>query len=102
MPVSRMVSVRSFLVGSKRDFERPVVAVLLFGQLDVPHLVQRVGRVRDQFPQRDLAALIERVRQQMQELLDFGLKREFLFFGGIGHVVFPCQNDSTARRAGPE
>ena len=46
-------------------------------------LVQGVGGVRDQLAQRDLAILIERVRQDVQELFDLSLKGELLL--QVGH-----------------
>ena len=58
--------------------ERAGVALRLVGQGHVPHLVERVGGVRDQLADRDLPALVKRMRQQVQELLDLGLKRVFL------------------------
>ena len=77
------------LVRLQRDLQRRVVPILLLGQLNVPHLVEGIGGVRDQLAQRDLAILIERVRQDMQELLDLGLKRELLLYvghGGLRHA----------------
>ena len=75
------------LVGNERNFQRGLVAVLLVGEFEIPHLVQGIGSIRDQFADRDLFVLIQRMRQQMQQLLDFGLKRELLFFVGFRHVV---------------
>src|SRR5262249_7613057 len=68
-------------VGFERDLEGRAVAVDFFGELNVPELIERVGGVRDQLAERDLAVLVQRVRQDVQQLLDLGLKREFLLFG---------------------
>ena len=78
MPVSRMTSCLLGLAPLDNDLERPAVALGLVGQRDVPHLVERIGRIGDQLAERDLPALIERMRQQVKDLLDLGLKRVFL------------------------
>jgi hypothetical protein len=86
------------------DLQRAGVALRLVGQGHVPHLVQRVGRVRDQLPNRDLPALIQRMRQEMQKLLDLGLKRVFLALAHCRHLKFPIPRNrgpvSMPRRSG--
>ncbi len=73
-------------VGDEGDFQRGVIAVFFVGQLQIPHLVQGIRGVGDQFADRDLFVLIQRMRQQMQQLLNFGLKRELLLVVGFRHV----------------
>ena len=81
MPVSRMISCCSASRPSMTISSGPASRWDFVGQRDVPHLVERVGRVRDQLADRDLPALIERMRQKVQKLLDLGLKRVFLAIG---------------------
>ena len=66
------------LVRLDRDFQRLVGFDLAVDQRQVPKLVERIRGVRHEFADRDLAVLIQRVRQQVQQLLNFRLKREFL------------------------
>ena len=65
------------------DLQRSTVSRRFLGHRDEPHLVEGVGGVRDQLADRDVAALIKRVREQLQELLDLGLEAE-LFASRLG------------------
>ena len=38
-------------------------------------LVDRIGRIRDQFAQENFAVRVQRVNHELQELFDFGLER---------------------------
>ena len=76
MPVSSMVRVPALGVGDDADLERG----LLPEQLGLGHgaeaqLVQRVGRVGDQLAQEDLLVAIERVDDQVEQLIDLSLER---------------------------
>jgi hypothetical protein len=44
-------------------------------------LVERIGGVRYQLAQGNFRILIQRMRQNMEELFDLGLKRKFLLIG---------------------
>ena len=63
-----------------RDFKRRLGALRLIGQSDIAHLVERVGGVRDQFSNRDFLTLVQGMREQVEQLLDLGLKAELLRF----------------------
>ena len=67
-----------FLVRFQCDFQRGIIPILLVAQLNMPKLIQRIGSVRNQLSQGNLAVLIQRMRENMKKLLDLGLKREFL------------------------
>ena len=74
------------------DLQRLGVALRLVRQGDVTHLVECVGRVRDQLAERDLAALVERMREQVEQLFDLGLKGKLLLvllFRYAGHRRHP-------------
>ncbi len=73
------------------DLQWPRVAVGLVRQRDVPHLVQRIGGVRDQLAEGDLASLVERMRQQVEQLLDLGLKRKLLLIRAGCHRQSPIR-----------
>ena len=64
-----------------RELDLPVgVAFELVGvgERVEPHLVDRVGRVGDEFAEEDLAVGVERVRDEVEELLQFGFELERL------------------------
>ena len=72
----------------QHDLQRRVVRNLAVRQREMPKLVERIRSIRDQLANRNLAILIQRVRQQVQQLFDLSLKREFLR-SGSGHVRHP-------------
>ncbi len=76
-----------FFVGFQRDFQGRLIAKLLIGQLQIPHFVEGIGSIRDQLANRDLFILIQRMRQQMQQLLDLGLKRRIVVYRGFPSFV---------------
>jgi hypothetical protein len=81
MPLSRTVSVRASLVGKDLDAKLGVVCCERgFRERREAKLVARVGRVRDQLAEKDFLVRIERMRDEMQDLGDFGL--EGAGFGG--------------------
>ena len=84
-------------IGLDHDLQRARVAPGFVGQRHVAHLVERVGGVGDQLADRDLAALVERVRQQVKELLDLGLEREFLPIGRGCHRRKTCHGAVPSR-----
>ena len=51
--------------------------VRLLGQGQVLELVERIGSVRDKLPEKDLRMGIERVNNQVQQLIDFSLEFSF-------------------------
>ena len=51
--------------------------VRLFGKRQVTEFIQRVRGIRDEFAEEDLRVRIERVDDQLQQLIDFGLKFTF-------------------------
>jgi hypothetical protein len=72
-----------FVVGGDIDLERKIIVVnVLLGQLQMPEFFERVGGVRDQFTDEDFLLRVERVNDDIEQLLDFGLKLEFLRSGG--------------------
>ena len=91
MPVSRMTNCLSASRPSRTISSGPALALGFVGQRDVPHLVERIGRVGDQLAERDLPALIERVRQKVENLLDLGLKRVFLAIDDSSHEFDPTK-----------
>jgi hypothetical protein len=77
MPLSVMVSVRAALSKTRA---RPARAGLRTGRVVErleTQLVAGVGRVRDQLAQEDFLVGIQRVRDEVQQLRDFGLEGEF-------------------------
>ena len=62
----------------EHDLQRVIGPQLGRGELNVSPLVERVGGVGNELAEGDLVVLIQRVRQDVQELLDFRLEREFL------------------------
>ena len=74
----------SLVVGGDVDLEREIgVEDVLLDELEVAELLEGVARVGDQLADEDLAVGVERVDDEIEELLNFGL--EDVFFGGSGH-----------------
>ena len=75
-----MISSRSGSRGSITISSVPASRWASSVSADITHLVERIGCVGNQLANRDLTALVEGVREEMEKLLDLGLKREFLSF----------------------
>ena len=100
-PLSRMTSSLLVLVAARSTISSgPASRWDSSVRRDVPHLVERVGGVRDQLADRDLAALVERVRQQVEELLDLGLERELLPFSVAVAIIVPQKGKESSRARG--
>jgi hypothetical protein len=73
------------VVGRDVDLElETVVEDLLFRELGVAQLLERVGGVGHQLADEDFLLRVERVDDDIEQLLDLGLELEFLRSGG-GH-----------------
>ena len=73
-------------VGYEQDLELRVVAQeMRLGQARVAQPVAGVRRVRDQLPEKDLAMLVERVDDQIENPADLGLER----LHGCAHRSLP-------------
>ena len=62
----------------------------LVGEGQVAELVERVGGVGDELAQEDLRMRIEGVDDQLQQLIDFGLKFTFRHIYGLPGVFVNC------------
>jgi hypothetical protein len=72
------------VVGADIDLELElVVEELLFGDLGVTELFERVGGVRHQLADEDFLLRVERVDDDIEQLLDLGL--EFELLRRVGH-----------------
>jgi len=70
------------VVGRDVDLQlQLVVEDLLFGQLEMPELLQRVGGIGDQFADEDLLLGVKRVDDDIEQLLDLSLELKGLRFG---------------------
>jgi hypothetical protein len=70
------------LVTLDLDLERNVFADL-FRQLHEAHLVERVDGVGDELAKKDFLLCVQRMDQDVQQLLNLGLEGQFLA-GGAG------------------
>ena len=74
-----------FVVGGDVDLELEfVVEDLLLGQLRMAELFEGIGGVGNQFTDEDFFLRVERVNDDIEQLLDLGLELEFLR-SGRGH-----------------
>src|ERR1035438_9855965 len=52
-------------------------SIRIISQRQMTKLIQRIGGVRNEFTQEDLRMRIERMDDELQQLIDFGLKFTF-------------------------
>jgi hypothetical protein len=85
MPKSWIVIRLRLVVGGDVDLQlQLVVEDVLLGELEVAELLQRVGGVGDELTDEDLLLRVERMDDDIEQLLDLGLEFEFLR-SGVGH-----------------
>jgi hypothetical protein len=74
MPLSEMVRVRLSLSACNVDFKIvPVQADLVVGERNVTKLVDGVGRVGDEFPEKNLLVRVDGVDHQVKSRFDSDL-----------------------------
>ena len=93
IPVSLTVSVCwifvEFQIDARIEGQR---LVRVLGERQVLELVERVGGVRYQFAQKNLRVGVKRMNDQVEQLIDFGLKfslrhRRFILVAHVGQVA---------------
>jgi hypothetical protein len=99
MPLSVMVSVRAVLVHADPHFQvgRVLEQRRRVERLEA-QLVAGVGRVGDQFAQKDLLVGIQRVGDQVQQLRHFGLEGKGLLCHGESEKSVRTQGPAEARQ----
>jgi hypothetical protein len=101
MPVSAigegLVLFVEFQVDARIERERLVCVI---DERQMAELIQRVGGVGDQFAKKDLGMRIERVDDQLQQLVDFSLKFTFRHKPKLQSVSgeWNCQSTTPRRR----
>ena len=94
MPLSETVSVPAALSGDELDL--PVLVafeLVLVGERVELDLVDGVGGVADQFAEEDLAVGVERVGDEVEELLQFGLELHLFRGHGVLRIDWPQRAD---------
>ena len=78
---AKTITIQDFGLGMSRA---ELIENLLFGELGVAQFFERVRGVGDEFADEDFLLRVERVDDDIEQLLDLGLELEFLRSGG-GH-----------------